>query len=229
MRLLLTFARSYPRQSAMTLAALVAASLAEALGLTTVLPLLTVAAGSGALDDTGLGSFVAQALATLGLSPTIGGMLVLVVAATVLKSGILLISERYVGYAVADIATGMRLEFIGALLASRWEHYVMQRSGALASTLGPEASRAGEAYRFCAHGVALALQAAVYTIVAMQLASTWRGEASRMRGNQADALNDVFERGLSFVQQCLVGSVRHYILIDLARPLERRQGFQQQG
>jgi hypothetical protein len=87
MKLFAAFSRAYPGQSALVLGALVLASLFEGLGLTTLLPLLTTRVSEGGAGaSTGIGGTVTRMLAAVGLTPTVGVLLSIVVIGMVLKS-----------------------------------------------------------------------------------------------------------------------------------------------
>ena len=88
MRLLITFARIYPLQSAAMLIALLLAGLAEGIGLSALIPLLSIAVGdrSGSAEpSSGLEKMVTETLSTLGLDPTIGVLLVVIVCSVLFQ------------------------------------------------------------------------------------------------------------------------------------------------
>lgn len=158
------------------LAALLLAGLAEGVGLATLLPLLSVALGQAqggevAIASTSAGSgaenVIAEALETLGLAPTAGVLLVMVVLGMALKSGLVLLANRQVGYTVAHVATDLRLALIRALLSARWEYYLRQPVGMLANSVATEATRAASAYLHGATMLALLIQVSVYLGVAV--------------------------------------------------------------
>jgi ATP-binding cassette subfamily C protein len=167
MKLFAAFSRAYPAQSALVLLALVLASLFEGLGLTTLLPLLTSRVADAGAGATGIGGIVTRALAVAGLTPTVGVLLSIVVLGMILKSALVLVANRQVGYTVAQVATDLRLDFIRSLLAARWEYYLRQPVGALANSLATEATRGAESYLYGANVIALGIQAVVYSIVAL--------------------------------------------------------------
>lgn len=172
MRLIVTFARAYPRASLLLLAALVLAGLAEGIGLTTLLPLLSavVDAGSGsggAGEASGANRVVTEALGAIGLEPTIGILLTVIVLGMALKSALLLLANRQIGYTVAHVATDLRLALIDALLGARWEYHLRQPVGMLANAAASEAQRAAEAYRFGGQMMAVLFHVAVYVAVAL--------------------------------------------------------------
>jgi ATP-binding cassette subfamily C protein len=169
MRLLTMFVRSYPRRSAAAFAALLAGALAEGVGLSALLPLLTLAVGDGAAAAVqgGPGGAVVAALARLGLGGRPWALLLLIVAAITVRSGCVLLANRQVGYTVARVATDLRLAVIRALLAARWEHYAGQPVGAAANTIATEATRASGAYLHGMAAVALLVQSLIYVSVAL--------------------------------------------------------------
>ena len=168
MKLFAAFSRAYPAQSALVLGALVLASLFEGIGLTTLLPLLTTRmSDGGAGSASGIGGVVTRLLAAVGLAPTVGVLLSIVVIGMILKSVLVLTANRQVGYTVARVATDLRLGLIRSLLAARWEYYLRQPVGALANSLATEATRGAESYLYGATVIAIGIQACVYSIVAL--------------------------------------------------------------
>ncbi len=178
MRLLITFLRTYPLNSALMLFALLLAGIAEGFGITALLPLLGIITTGGlegkqlasegvSTGDPGLAQAVMKTLAAAGLSPTIGVLLGVVVTGIVLKSAFMLLANRRVGYTVAHVATDMRLALLRALLNTRWEYYLSMPVGGLANAFATEAMRASQAYLSGARMSALLLQALVYSSVAL--------------------------------------------------------------
>jgi ATP-binding cassette subfamily C protein len=155
----------FPRRSAYVLVALLAAGIAEGLSLTALLPLLSVAIGD--TGDSDIGRVIVRALQGIGIEPTIGVMLLIIVGGMIIKSLILLLANRQVGYTVAHVATTLRLDLIKALLASRWQYYLRQPIGSLANSVATEAYRAANGFEHSANVLALSMQVLVYTIVAL--------------------------------------------------------------
>lgn len=175
MHLLLVFARAYPLRSAIALFALLVAGLAEGLGLTTLLPLFTTAldggddgaAGGLSIAGSGTDEVVTRLLGYVGLAPSLGVLVLIVVGGLLVKAGLMLWAHRQVGYTVAQVATDLRLALIRALLDSRWEFYLRQPVGTLANSVATEATRASQAYMFGAVMTAMLIQVLVYTTVAI--------------------------------------------------------------
>lgn len=177
MRLLLTFIRHYPWQTGIMLAALLLAGVVEGIGLTALLPLLSLAidsqaAGAAGAAKQGISNAVTEALGALGVPPTIGVLLIIIVIGILLKNAFLLFANKRVGYTVAQFATNLRLELLRALLSARWEYFQHQRVGSLANAMTTEAIRASDAYVNGAMVVTQLIQAGVYTSVALMV--SWR-------------------------------------------------------
>ena len=152
MKLLITFARIYPWRSIFMAMALLFAGILEGVGLSMLLPLFSIATGSQSgtgqqsAADSVLGQMVADGLATFNISPTIGILLVIIIVAITLKSGLMLLAKKQVGYTVARVATDLRLDLLRALLRSRWQYFLSKPIGSLANSMATESSRASYAY-----------------------------------------------------------------------------------
>lgn len=168
--------RRYPRRSAIMVVALLLAGVAEGLGLSTLLPLLSVAVNGGEAE--GPGAMVTRALEAVGVPITVGAMLLVIVGGMVVKSLLLLVANRQVGYTVAHVAMDLRLDFIGALLASRWTYYLQQPSGSLANSVATEAHRAATGYQYGANVMTLGFQGMVY--LGLALAVSWQATAASL-------------------------------------------------
>ena len=175
-RLLAAFARSHPLATATTFAALLVGAVAEGIGLSALVPLVAVAVdGASAATSSGAGRMVMAALARVGMAGNPVALLLLIVAAIVMKNGFLLLANRQAGFTVANVSTELRLALIRALLAARWEHFVGQPVGAIANAVATEASRASQAYLHAVSASALLAQACVYIVVALLL--SWQAAA----------------------------------------------------
>ncbi|MDF1530430.1 MAG: ABC transporter ATP-binding protein, partial [Sedimenticola sp.] len=111
MRLMIKFARSYPRQSLVMLTALIVAGVVEGIGLTALLPLLQKAINlpkgpsASPASSSGVDSFITAAMSSLGMPVTIGSLLMVIMAGAILRSCLILIADKKVGYTVAHVAT----------------------------------------------------------------------------------------------------------------------------
>ncbi|ABI58780.1 MULTISPECIES: ABC transporter ATP-binding protein [Nitrosomonas] len=165
MRTLITYIMVFPKRSAFVLIALLLAGVAEALSLTALLPLLSIAVGESV--DSKMGQLIVNMLHEIGLEPTLETILLVIVGGMFLKGAILLLTNQQVGHTVAHVATALRLDLIKALLASRWQYYLRQPAGALANSIATEAYRAANGFEHSVNVLALAIEALVYSIVAL--------------------------------------------------------------
>ncbi|MGE0682407.1 MAG: ABC transporter ATP-binding protein [Candidatus Binatia bacterium] len=175
MKLLLYFARAYPKQTSFMFGCLLLSAIAEGIGLSSLLPVLGLAArpypdasvpGEGGSRGSQLESVISQVFSTLGLQPSIGLLLLVIVCGMFSKAVLMLLAQKQVGYTVAQVATDLRLTLLRSLLAARWEYYVRQPVGALANSFATEVSRAAMAYQYASSIVALAIQAFLYLSLA---------------------------------------------------------------
>ena len=180
MRLLITLARKYPRHSVIMLIALLFAGIAEGVGLSALLPLVSTVVGSqagpgpnAAASGSGLEKAVTETLSVLGLTPTLGTLLVLCALTILLKSGLLLVARKRVGYTVAHVVTDLRLALLRALIVARWEYFLHQPTGAILNAMFSETGRTAKAYERGATIVALVIQMVVY--VGVSLLVSWQG------------------------------------------------------
>jgi ATP-binding cassette subfamily C protein len=153
--------------------ALLLAAVAEGIGLTTLLPLISVAINSqsgaqgGSLTfGTGLERAVAKALEAIGLTPTIGVLLIVITLAITLKSVLLLLARKRIGYTVAQVTTDLRLSLLRALMGTKWEYYIRQPVGELANAMATEAQRTSYAYLSGLITISIFIQTMVYASVA---------------------------------------------------------------
>ena len=171
-------ARGYPVRTTIVLIAMLLAGLAEGFGLTTMLPLLSTAIDS----QTGIGQMAAntsagnapaaerivkETLSFLGIPPALEILLLVVLGAIILKSILVLLANKQVGYTVAQIATDLRQQLLRALIASRWEFHLSQPVGALANAMATEGYRSSKAYHCGANMAIAVIQALIYIGVAL--------------------------------------------------------------
>jgi ATP-binding cassette subfamily C protein len=184
MRILKSFVRRYPKESILMLMAMLFAGLAEGLGLSALLPLFSVAIGKP--TDGSLGGspaaerIVREGLDTLGLPPTLEVLMLVIFLAIILKSGLLLLAKKRVGYTVAQVATDLRLELLRALLQSRWEFHLRQPVGTLANAMTTEAGRTSKAYESGATMIIFVIQVIILLIVAFLV--SWKATVVALFG-----------------------------------------------
>src|SRR3990172_1931437 len=176
MRLIITFIRRYPAQSAVTLLAMLFAGIADGFGISMLLPLLGIAmdlpgasGGTSPHSKSALERAITGFLESLGVTPTINLLLLVFAFSVMLKAVLVLLANKRVGYMVARLATDLRLELIRALFATRWEYYVRQPIGRFTNAVATEASRSADAYLQGIMAMTFFIHAVVYGVVALML------------------------------------------------------------
>ena len=164
------FFAAYPFRSTLVLVALTAAALAEGVGIAVLLPLISLMIDSDGGGGT-LGLYVERVFALAGSAPSLGGLLVFIVAAISLKSLLMLLAMSQVGYSAAHVAMDLRLAFVRAFLKARWTHFADQRTGDLASAVSVEPTRAASAYVACCRALSGGIQLLIY--LALSVAISW--------------------------------------------------------
>jgi len=168
MRLMLYFTRAYPRHTLTMLLAQLMAGVMEGISLTALLPMLNIAVSGGTGKfGSGIGKFVTSSLQIVGITPTVASLLMVVVVGVLLKSALVLLADRKVGYTVALVATDLRLSLLRALLGTRWEYYLGQPMGSLANSAASEVMRASSAYLQGTLAITYLVQTLVYTVLAL--------------------------------------------------------------
>lgn len=151
---------------------LLLAGLAEGIGLTTLLPLLTVAGGPETAGSSPVNELVFGALRKIGLTANLETLLIIVMAGISLKAGLRILAMRHVGYASADVATRLRTSLVENLLQAKWSYFTRQPLGRIANSISLEATRSAKAYVLAVQVIASAIQCVVYVGVALLL--SWK-------------------------------------------------------
>jgi ATP-binding cassette, subfamily C, bacterial len=176
-RVLKYFFGRYPGESLLMVLCLLLATAAEGVGISTLLPLLRLAVtDAGPAEPSEVEQWVQSGLAFVDLEPTIGVLLSLLVLAAFVQAGLVILSNVQVGYAVAHVATDLRLGLLRALLRARWAYYTRQPIGMAANAMATEADRAAQSFHFLAQVIALTIQALLY--VAIAFAVSWQATAA---------------------------------------------------
>jgi ATP-binding cassette subfamily C protein len=155
----------------LVLLALLLATLSEAVGISALLPAISIISGgpgSNSMASRGVDSV----LAAFGLQPTLETILPLICLALIIKAVISFITLTYAGVAAAKVSVGLRQRLINALFNADWRFYSSQASGKYATAMSGEANRAGDAYLLAAQFCAMLIQSAIY--VGVTLLVDWR-------------------------------------------------------
>lgn len=181
MRLMLDFFRAYPWQTVLMMAALLLSGIAEGIGVSALLPLLNIALSSEATSatpdaSTGVQSEFEQTILSVleyvGITPTLGSMLAIVLGGVTFKTVFLLLAQRQVGYTAAQVSTDLRLQLLRAILRSKWEYFLHQPVGRLTNAMASEAQRSATAFVNGTTALTFLIPGIIYAGVAFAL--SWR-------------------------------------------------------
>lgn len=177
MKLFFTIARQNPRRSLILLVCIVLGGLADGIGASSLVPFINQAAiesgvgVAGAISST-FEQSVRDSLSSVGLQPTIGVLLMVVVGMIVVKALLLLVANQQIGYCVARTATDLRLALLRALLGTRWGYYVHQPIGLFSNSMSVEAIRAAESYLSAATMLSFAVDGIIAFVVILLI--SWK-------------------------------------------------------
>jgi len=173
MKFIASLLKRYPAQSVITLFAMLFAGIAEGFGMSMLLPLLSLCTGDGATGSHG-GSALEKAVTAffsiLHVEPSIAALLVIFVFSIIVKVILVLLANKRVGYMVANVATDLRLALMRATFGTSWSYYIHQPIGTITNAYATEAARSASAYLYAMRVLAMLLNAAVYTAVALMVA-----------------------------------------------------------
>lgn len=178
MRVLIDFARTHPYRSFATLVCLLLAGVAEGIGLSSLFPVLEIAIADGGGEPSPFAAAVTRTLSMLGLQPTLGTLLLVIVAGITAKAVLVLLANRQVGYAVSSVATDLRLALIAAIMSARWRYFTTRPSGAIANAFTTEAERASLAFLHASMVVAAVIQILLYTAIAAAI--SWQATVATL-------------------------------------------------
>jgi ATP-binding cassette subfamily C protein len=160
-------------QSVLMLTALLFAGIAEGVGISAMLPLLTIALGNAgsapARKTTQAEEMVSGIFDWLGMTPTLELLIIFIFAAILVKSLLVLFANRRVGYTVAQMTADLRQQALRAFIMARWDFHLSQPIGRLTAALGGETTNTTKAYAAGIHMVVLMIHALIYIGVALMV------------------------------------------------------------
>ncbi len=146
-------------RSAGIMATIVLASVAESVGVLSLLPLLQMVLDGGGRAS-GLTEAIDGAFRVVGVEKSIGSLLVLIATALLLKAALSFFALRHVGFAAARFMTDLRHGLMRAVSRARWAFFVNHPLGVLSTAMVSEADRASSTYmafcRFAGHAISAA-------------------------------------------------------------------------
>jgi ATP-binding cassette, subfamily C, bacterial len=156
-------------RSVVVVVCLLLAGFSEAVGVASLLPVLSLVSDGGGRPSSELEKMFLDLLAFVNIAPSLVSMLIMIVAAIFLKSVLTMAAMSMVGSTIAKITLVFRHRLINALIVARWPYFITQPMGSLANALGVEAHNAGSAITGSFQIVANSIQVSVYMLLAFVL------------------------------------------------------------
>jgi ATP-binding cassette subfamily C protein len=176
MRIVFIIFRQYPWQTVVMLSALMLSGIAEGVGISAMLPLLALVIGgikgtsaAAAKQATPAEKIIRDIFDTIGLTPTLENLLLLILAAMLLKCVLVWVANKRVGYTVAQLTIKLRLQMLRAYMLARWEFFLSQPIGRLAAAMGTETNRTAKAYAAGVSIIVVVIHSLVYIGVALMV------------------------------------------------------------
>jgi ATP-binding cassette subfamily C protein len=152
------------------LACLLVAGFLEGIGMAAMIPLVTLVVGG--TEAGGFGAEVLAKLASWGLQPSLGQVLLFVAITLVTKSVLQAAAMIYVGFSSAELVTELRRKIVSTMLEARWGFLLRQKTGRLSNVLNSESNRAGDLYVQIGMLLATVIQTLTYLVVS--IAVSWK-------------------------------------------------------
>mgnify|MGYP002780542081 CR=1 FL=1 len=165
-RFLYYFVRSQPLRTVGLVSLILLSGLTEGLGIAAVLPLLELGIPSAGHTPSELSRRVGEFMLSVGITPRLEVMLLLIVLLMTLKGALSLLATNYIGNTVSRISADLRLSLIRGVLQARWRYFTSQPMGRFANALSGEAARAAAAYRAATNLIARVVQVVIYAAIA---------------------------------------------------------------
>ena len=146
---------------------LLLASLAETVGIGTLLPVIAMAAGAESASSNQFAAYAREALGWVGLPVTLGTLALMVGLFMVVKAVLSYLALAYAAYAGARVSTALRQKLLAAIFGARWGYFSEKKSGGISNLIGGEAGKAGESYVVAANVVSSIIQAAAFAVIAL--------------------------------------------------------------
>jgi ATP-binding cassette subfamily C protein len=122
MRLIQRFIARHPWQTLLLIVLLILAGAADGIGISALLPLLNLTMSSQAdvAGEDSLSRSFREAFDYIGLTPTLGIMLLVLISGICIKNLFLFFTEQRTGYIAASITTELRMRLLSAITSSQW-------------------------------------------------------------------------------------------------------------
>ncbi len=152
--------------------ALIIAGLLEGIGVMALLPLVSIMTEQVGTNEGTVFQIVETFFDALGLTVTIGPILIFITGLIILKSAITMFAMAQVAYSSAHVCTDLRLRYLKNLLGSKWKHFTNLQSGSSANAIGTEAQRSAYCFMHSCYALSWMIQVTVYGMIAFLI--SWK-------------------------------------------------------
>lgn len=163
----------YPFKSVLVLFCQLFSGLMESVGVAAIVPLIGILFKHGEKMSP-VAQRIQGMLEYLGITPTLGLLLLIVVGVFLCKGALLFLASVQTGYAAARVANDLRLKLIHSLMGAKWSYFVSNASGRLAYGLTSEAEMASTIYvttcQLLANGIHVIVYCAVACLISWKIA-----------------------------------------------------------
>jgi ATP-binding cassette, subfamily C, bacterial len=170
----------------LVLTCLLVGSLAEAIGLGSMLPLISSLTSSSGQPPSAFETAIYRTMEAIGVTPSFGAMVVMILIILFFRSALLFAAMSYASMASARVSIWFRRNLVKAVLDARWSYYGNTSTGQLANHLSVDAFYAGDTYLKFAKSAASAIQVAAYACVALMI--NWKVALAGVLGGVVIAL-----------------------------------------
>lgn len=146
---------------------MIGSGIAESASLVTLLPLLQMLMEGDSSRGSHAFELVNTVLGSIGVKPTLGTMLSVIVSGILVKSLLVFLVNVQIGFTVAYVTTELRLSLVKSVMTARWNYFIRQPVGEFANAITSEVTRVSSAFQHSALLVASLVQACFYLATAL--------------------------------------------------------------
>ena len=160
------------KREMLILATMLLGTVIESIGIASLWPIVSIAAGGNQLTGHAFGDISGRILSYAGVPVTIANLLCLVLIVAVLRFALTVAGMVFVGRRVAMLATSLRLQLIDAVVRARWSYFTSRPAAQFTAAIGGDGHRAAGAYK--ASGLVIANLVRTLFYMGMALWVSWQ-------------------------------------------------------
>ena len=138
----------------------------EGVGIASLWPMIGLISGGSGETTHSMGNTIVVALNQVGLPLTFEVLLGVIAVVSVLRFVFGVTATNFIGRAVAQVATGLRLRLINAAVRARWSYFTTQPNARFTTAISSDGTRGSAAYRASGNVIAATAKTLVYLCMA---------------------------------------------------------------